>query len=304
MPKKRLGKLDENAVGGGRFVDVPANSSVEIASGISLRQKLKAKMAAFVDDQNSALRPNQLRAISVLRTLLDDYNWDLSGYIVQPTGAGKTVTFGNIIKILDSTSLVLIPKTVLLEQTKTEFAKVCGIDPEQIGLVGNNKKEFGRKYTIATYQSFLSFIKSGNPEFAKLLKEIEVLVCDEAHKSLGDATQLAISELSDEEETAEGQAFGLINESKKKILKIAFTATPKLVEKGVKDMFGVEIARESYVSMVRAGILVPFKIFHTEGQIIIGEDVQEGKAMSEEEEGELLSRENIYQKLLDQSIRY
>jgi len=274
----------------------------EPVADIRLRQKALLKLAS-VEQILDGARLNQIHAIEALKQKLEDDSWNLTGYFVQPTGAGKTVLFGLLVKALELKTLILVPKTLLLQQTKDELVKVLGIPESEIGLVGDGFNDHNKSITISTYQSHLANFSGEKKWYRDILKKIELLICDEAHKSLGDATQetLNLEQITDEELVAEETAMMEVNQQLgRDVLKLAFTATPKLSLKSVRKVFGeTEISRDTYVNMVKSGVLVPFRMHHTEGYIIEGTDFEEGREMTLDEESKVLARERTYQKLLD-----
>jgi len=187
--------------------------------------------------------------------------------------------------------MIFVPKVNLLEQTKNDLVEQCGISEAEIGIVGGGLKEIGRKITISTYQSHMANMRAGNG-YKKLMSRIEAVHCDEAHRSLGEQTKVSL-ELTQVEEESENEALEMLNRAvANPILKIGYTATPRLAEKGVADEYGrTEISRVKYSDLVKAGVLVPFKLHHTDGTIVAGQ-------LSEEEEVELLSKQDTYRKLL------
>jgi len=275
----------------------------DVISDLSLHVRLKKNLAVnknLFDLEESGLRPNQSRAITALKEKLDEDNWDLRGYFVQPTGAGKTVLFGMITKLLDVKTIIFVPKMNLLKQTKKELIETCGFDEDDIGIIGGGTREIGKKITISTYQSHVSLI-GGNKDYAHHFKNVQLIHCDEAHRALGEKTseslQFGDENLTEEEERDEMTALdSLENQVSKSVLMLGYTATPKLSEKHIKEVFGnCMIAREGYADLIHSGALVPYKIFHTKGYLPPGE-------ISPEVEIEVLERNQIYQKLLQKYV--
>ncbi len=253
------------------------------------------------------LRLNQLKSIHKLIEFLQaEGHGGTTGYIKQPTGAGKTVLFGVLTYLCDVQTLILVPKTNLLNQTKEELVNIVGISEEMIGLVSRDHKEYEKPIRIATYQSHRSLMKR-DKKYKNAVQSCQFVVCDEAHRSLGTHTQESLDMLDGEfddlltakEEEAENEVLGNLDEyTPSRALKIGFTATPKLAEKHVQDAFGPMIAEEKHADLVRAGVLVPYRIVHTDGTITEA-DLEDGY-MSIDKEIELLRRENSYHKLLDE----
>ncbi len=274
-----------------------------------------------------SLRYNQINTVQKLIRFLEEGGGDsLRGRIKQPTGAGKTVLFGVIAKLIDKPTLVLVPRQNLLSSTKEEFVDMVGIPAETIGLVGAGLCEVGKKITIATYQSHQSLIKR-NPSYRAHVRKCELIVCDEAHRSLGERTSESIESLDlaedtderseqgafvddtaqeDQELTREEEGFeeavlqDLDSSTNQGSLKLAFTATPKLANKDVADQFPYLVAEEKQGALVKAGILVPYKIVQVQAAF---ETVDFEGYLSEEQEATILRRENVYGKLSEEYSR-
>jgi superfamily II DNA or RNA helicase len=258
---------------------------------------------------NLELRPNQLQSIHKLIAFLQAEGYgSTTGYIKQPTGAGKTVLFGVLTHLCNVQTIILVPKVNLLNQTKKELIEVVGIPEEMIGLVSNDYKEYEKSIRIVTYQSHRSLMVR-DAKYRNIVQSCQLVVCDEAHRSLGRDTQASLEMLDGEfdelltvkEQEAEDDV--LVNLDKytpSRALKIGFTATPKLANKHVEDAFGYMIAEEMHADLVKAGILVPYKIVHSDGTIT--EDDLEDGYLSINKEIEVLHRENSYQKLLGEYI--
>lgn len=240
------------------------------------------------------LRFNQLKAlkdfIDFLKTTPDDEA--LSGYFKQATGAGKTFLFGLFILLTDVETLVLVPTTNLLNQTKGEF-KDLGMGDGLVGMVGGGSEETGKKVTLMTYQSFIN-------RSAALRGRYKLIVCDEAHTALGEVTQEALFDPGEEE--AERLFFEQHEENIKNAAYLAFTATPQLAEKRVGKYFGKLISSVQMAELVAAGVLKRFKVLSTESTLSEEED----KApLTVERESTVIEREQVYEKLLNkyQSFR-
>ncbi len=257
-------------------------------------------------------RINQLRGIKKLSAFLTTGK-ELSGYFRQPTGAGKTVLFGIITRLLSVKTLVLVPRTNLVQQTVDEFRNVVGFDETGLGRMVGGTAQLDRPVTVATYQSHLSRMKR-DPAYRAFVASCELIVCDEAHRSLGKATagsiRLATGEddgseeeagefdddMTEEDERAEQQALTELATTNRKALKLGFTATPLLASKDVGDHFGPCIAEERHSDMVAAGICVPYALVRVDGTVTHA-DLE--TSMTEEVETNILRRERTYGKLLD-----
>ncbi|MCX6734649.1 MAG: DEAD/DEAH box helicase family protein [Candidatus Peregrinibacteria bacterium] len=277
----------------------PWNPTEEEQERLKLTIKLLMNFAINIEDASlKKFHFNQLKGIQEFKEFLQNAGvGKLSGYIHQATGAGKTVLFALISKLLGVKTLILVPKKNLLEQTKGEFVNMLGFDEKDIGILGGGKEEIGRNTTISTYQSHMRRMKSDR-DYRKQMAGVELVICDEAHKGIGEETQESLDDmeaLEPDERASEVEFEKDIDAYISRLaLRIGFTATPKLAEKDVANFFGRLISRVTMTEMVKAGILKKYRIVQAGGEINT-----ERKNLSEKEESEILEHEEIYEKLLD-----
>lgn len=159
------------------------------------------------------LRDGQLSIFADLQNFLE--SGGKAGYVKAPTGIGKTVLFSQLIESLGLRTIVVVPRKILVTQTKEEFAEFTDLE---VGMLYEKSKQLGRKVLVTTYNSLITYVKSGEikPE------EVDLLILDEAHRSLGDITQDTINQF-------EGA------------VKIGFTATLDLTQKSVPEQMDFEI---------------------------------------------------------------
>jgi len=281
---------------------------------LKLLTNLRMNMHLF-DESPLQLRINQLRGLEKLAEFLGRLKHErLSAYLRQPTGSGKTVLFGVIARLLGVKTLVLVPRTNLVTQTVEEFRDVVGFSEGDIGRVMQGTQELGRTITIATYQSHIAKMMKNGAAYRAAVQDCELIVCDEAHRSLGKATAQSIKEadgtddeedldmagsdehMTDEEERAEAEVLADLNRISRKALKLGFTATAELASKSVGEHFGECISEEKHSDMIAAGICVPYKLISVSGEVTdLDLDVQ----MTEEHEASILKREKVYEKLIE-----
>jgi superfamily II DNA or RNA helicase len=295
---------------GSTFLSIMNNrqhSLTEIASNsdINASQNIVFLLKSRLDSHRHLLRPHQIRSIEKLIAAFE--RGVFQGLIKQPTGAGKTRLFGEIIHALHLPTLVLVPRSALLQQTKFELEE-SGYKKEEIQSIavasGKNATKLVQKnveemraaengnVVVMTYQSFLS-ISSNKGLFKDLLAQMKVVISDEAHRSIGQRTTEVLSELdqtpeksifqtrratvkalknrtaprvSDEESTEEviDVLDDLDSEERQEVLEIheeegqeyvvekiirqqastihlRLTATPRLAEKDVQSVYGLEV---------------------------------------------------------------
>ncbi|MDD2515712.1 MAG: DEAD/DEAH box helicase family protein, partial [Candidatus Gracilibacteria bacterium] len=225
--------------------------------------------------QKPGLRGIQIEAIKNLANFVSQGKYE--GLVKVPTGGGKSRLFGEIISALLLKTIIFVPRILLLGQTKKELM-TSGVPCEDIHCIGGGRakdtstkafkkaiKQISKNNSgviLCTYQSFNSIFQSGNQELVDFLFEnIDLIVRDEAHRSLGDITKDNINQIlngdmtedlinPDEEEDWEiyedmtleeelqkeaGKKIISKEESKTgKKLHLLFTATPSLLLKDIR----------------------------------------------------------------------
>ena len=114
------------------------------------------------------LRPYQENAVKVF---LDKK----IGVLELATGAGKTLVATEIIRRLKTTTLFIVDRKELLQQTKKVFEESLGIE---VGVIGNGVKDI-KPVTVATIQT----LQKNIDVFKDYLSTINFLCLDECHKS-------------------------------------------------------------------------------------------------------------------------
>ncbi len=290
-------------------------------SRADFNRDLLASMAAQIDAWEKQkpfdLRISQLRGLHSLIAFLErGGNEHNTGYFRQPTGAGKTVLYSLIAFLLNRKTVIFVPKNILLEQTKEEMMNL-GIPENQIGIVGAGSNETDKQFLIVNYASHNSKMTK-DPAYTDAMNTREVIICDEAHRSLGKVTsekrarigsvkgrqsektidEIEELELSESELAAEDEFFrrkeAEFQEKRTNILTLGFTATTELRNKSVHDHFYELIAEEKYSELVDVGILVPFKVIKASAANVYEDELDYIDAKSE---SEILQREDIYDKL-------
>ena len=106
------------------------------------------------------------------------------GIIKSPTASGKTFMMAMLISKLKCTTLIKVPRLVLMKQIRQELLDTLNIDEDDIGTIGGGKFE-PSLITITTTQSLASLLKKRNKwmELMQLHRKYEwgVLIEDEVH---------------------------------------------------------------------------------------------------------------------------
>lgn len=171
------------------------------------------------------LRPHQTAAI---KRILDAFKGGYkSVFVVQPTSAGKTATFVNLILKMGGKALIITSNDILVRDAKHEilkwhpryanskavkkYLKDCAEHGRSskrqeptfgIGLVQGNKHQVNENIVIATIQSL-----SNDERLASMPKDFTVIIIDECHHAVAPSYLKVLNYFADN-------------------LKVGFTATP------------------------------------------------------------------------------
>lgn len=99
-----------------------------------------------------------------------------SGIYVAPPGTGKTVVACAVMGARKTSTLVLVHKQPLIDQWRGEIGASLGLDPKQIGVLGNAKKKRTGVIDVAMLQSLVR-----SPDCAGILSEYGLVIVDECH---------------------------------------------------------------------------------------------------------------------------
>ncbi len=247
-------------------------------------------------------RPHQTEAINATKEYFSDPK-NTRGKLIMACGTGKTYTSLKIMEALDpKITLFLAPSIALLSQTFREYAKeksepfyasiVCSDDKvgkskdednddinfsdlpikastrleDILSVYEKAQKENKRFIIFSTYQSALR-IKEAQE---KGLKEIDLIICDEAHRTVG--AMFSSNERDDK------NAFTLCHsdENIKAKKRLYMTATPKVYSESSKakakekdnviysmddaDTFGEEIYTLNFDKAIKSDLLTDYKV--------------------------------------------
>ena len=133
----------------------------------------EAHPIALADD-TWKLRPYQQEA--------DDGFWHgVSGVVVLPCGAGKTIVGAAAMATVGATTLILVTNTVSARQWKAELLKRTTLTEDEIGEYSGARKEI-RPVTIATYQ-VMTTRRGGEYQHLELFdaRDWGLIIYDEVH---------------------------------------------------------------------------------------------------------------------------
>ena len=130
--------------------------------------------------------------------LLRDYQCDIiNRFLDNPqciqevaTGAGKTIMTAALSSSVESygRSIVIVPNKSLVTQTERDYRNL-GLD---VGVFFGDRKEFGHRHTICTWQSLnvlLKNTKSGDTDttIGEFIEDVVCVIVDEVHMAKADA---------------------------------------------------------------------------------------------------------------------
>ena len=112
------------------------------------------------------------------------------------TGAGKTITTAALSYSVEKygRSIIIVPNKSLVSQTEADYRNV-GLD---VGVYFGDRKEWGKKHTICTWQSLNNLLKdtqSGEAEFTitDFLEDVVCVMVDEVHTAKSDALKTLLT---------------------------------------------------------------------------------------------------------------
>ena len=211
---------------------LPTTESTLTASpGEDLARALADPSAAWPD---VVLREHQIEALDELAGRLT--HGAMRTWVDAPTGSGKTIMFLALAQALGGSTLVLVPRRNLAEQTAAALARHFTAvpsnpeGPESAGKPG---------VTVCTYQAALRHQDHMDWD------AVTLLICDEAHATLGAQTRK------------------LLDRARNAVV-VGFTATGATTTGHVEQVFGPVAATLDRMSAIERGILCPLRSLRVE----------------------------------------
>lgn len=216
------------------------------------------KLIRHFEARKHLYRIEQVKAFENLIKHLQE--WNDKWLIKLPMGTGKTFLFSEICKALWLSTIILVPRVGLVNDTKEEMvwsdkklwvgfkedevytisSKETGTSAEKLQKIfDENDGKF--KWVLVTTYASLNSIRRKSPELFDILIECcGFIVSDEAHRSLWDQTketgnELFAWEIWDDAEKAEQELEEALEKSFQWKVHLFTTATPRLIDKDVRD---------------------------------------------------------------------
>lgn len=97
------------------------------------------------------------------------------GILEAPAGSGKTLIALKVVACRKQRTLIAVHTKELLLQWKQRMSEVLALEPQEIGTIGANKFQLGKKITVALYQTL------AKRNLREIIPKIGLLVVDECH---------------------------------------------------------------------------------------------------------------------------
>lgn len=128
--------------------------------------------------------------------VINSYLENITGINIAPTGAGKTLITAILSHKVEpfGRTIVIVPTKDLVTQTEEDY-KNLGLD---VGVFFGDRKDYGKKHTICTWQSLETLSKRSKEQELKISIEdfFEGVICvmvDEVHKAKADVLRKLLS---------------------------------------------------------------------------------------------------------------
>lgn len=242
----------------------------------NIQRFITDKIGRTDDQAGTILREKQLGVFIDIAKFFSSPD-DKRGSVILPTGSGKTVIMAELANAMyygmegsvnRPKTLLLVPKIDLIDQTigkrDSEGKPIGGFmkfAPDvTTSKYGGGKQDLSGDVVVMTYQSLERAVKAGKP-----LPQFDVVLADEAHRSIGAETKKAVDAVTTHAKT------------------VAFTATPDFsATKTVREIYGKVLREMDLREAIDLGILSPAQVWHYKTNVELNVPTRDGEFLDEE----------------------
>lgn len=219
--------------------------------------------------------------VEALDAVTEAYKHNINRPLISlPTGTGKTVIFGHLIRSRSGRALVIAHRDELIEQA---VDKIKLIDSSlEIGVIKGSRNEIEAQVVVASIQTL-----SKKNRLHQLTPNFETIVIDEAHHAVAEGYRRVLEYLG---------SFS----QKKPPLTVGVTATPHRGDRvGLSHVFQSIVYHKSIFEMIAQGYLVDLRHRQEELPIDLNTVKTQKGDFVESELSQALSQANIHEHIVN-----